>query len=91
MSRNAKRLEKQRGRLRRLAWAAQKRHKKQVPQPEWRCERKRRFLCEETALSVACDYEREEPGDLIEAYLCELCGYWHIGHRRQMGTVEERR
>jgi len=31
---------------------------------------------------AAASIRRFERSDLAEAYACEFCGHWHVGHRR---------
>ena len=43
------------------------------------CERKKKFGCEKTAVSII----RQMGDETLNAYQCRLCGWWHVGHSRK--------
>ena len=50
---------------------------------KWRgCIGKRQFEAEDKAFKVARSMADSHPGERFEAYYCEFCAMWHVGHNK---------
>jgi hypothetical protein len=46
-----------------------------------RCGRKRAWPDQPSAEIHVKHLRRQYPGEVIDTYHCNLCPYWHVGHR----------
>lgn len=54
------------------------------PPPTARCcDGKRRYRTKRGAQGVVLAIAKQDKDETIQAYKCEVCGYWHVVHRRK--------
>ena len=56
------------------------------------CERKVKYD-KDTAFNIAMSMRSRYPGQSVDAYPCDVCGDWHVGHRpnRVQNKINSRR